>query len=204
MAAKQPQRRPGRDPEGARAAARPARRALAGAVRGALALGHRALAGGARGARLLGRRALAAASSQTGRRLGRAAALTLALAIVVVTLYERGEVPSAAAQPAVGAAGAPVARDRGDRARAKDLADHGGLRGRARPARVGERSRPAAAAAAWYAARHGLPAAKVRPLQQDRLSARAVRVLVLADPGHGRLRTALVRVELGPTGWSVR
>jgi hypothetical protein len=156
----------------------------------------------------LGRRALAAAGSETGRRVGRAAALTLALAVLVVTLYERGEVPTAAAQPAVaGAAGpadAPAARGRRDGARARELAEHGGLRGRERPARVGERARPAEVAAAWYAARHGLPAAKVRPLQQDRLSARAVRVLVLADPGHGRLRTALVRVELGPAGWRVR
>ena len=59
-------------------------------------------------------------------------------------------------------------------------------------------------AAAWYAARQGLPAAKVQALQQDRRSATEVRVLVLADHGHGRLRTALVRVRLGPAGWSVR
>jgi hypothetical protein len=36
------------------------------------------------------------------------------------------------------------------------------------------------------------------------VSAREVRVLVLADHDHGRLRTALVRVRLGPAGWSVR
>jgi len=65
-------------------------------------------------------------------------------------------------------------------------------------------SSPAAVAAAWYAARQGVPAIKVEPLQQDRVSAREVRVLVLADHGHGRLRTALVRVRLGPAGWSVR
>jgi hypothetical protein len=172
-------------------------------------LGRRALAGAAHAALRLGRRALVAAGSQTGRRLGRAAALTLALAVLVVTLYERGEVPTAAAQPAVagtagGATGAPATRTRQDRARARNLEEHGGLRGRPRPTRVGERGRPAEVAAAWYAARHGVPAAKVRPLQQDRLSARAVRVLVLADLGDGRLRTALVRVQQGPTGWSVR
>jgi hypothetical protein len=175
-------------------------------MRGTLLLGRRALAGAVHAARLLGRRALTAAASETGRRLGRAAALALALAVVVVTLYERGEVPTAAAQPAVAGAatGAPAARARQDRARARHLEEHGGLRGRPRPARVGERSRPAEVAAAWYAARHGLPAAKVKPLQQDRLSARVVRVLVLADPGDGRLRTALVRVQLGATGWRVR
>jgi hypothetical protein len=176
-------------------------------MRSILPFGRRALAGAVHAARLLGRRALAAAASEPGRRLGRAAALTLALAVVVVTLYERGEVPTAAAaQPAVAGAatGAPAARAGQDRARARRLEEHGGLRGRTRPARAGERRRPAEAAAAWYAARHGLPAARVKPLQQDRVSARVVRVLVLADPGDGRLRTALVRVRLGPTGWSVR
>ena len=64
--------------------------------------------------------------------------------------------------------------------------------------------RPAAVAAAWYAARNGVPEAKVKPLQQDRLSAREVRVLVMADHGRGRLRTALVRVRQGPDGWRVR
>jgi len=49
-----------------------------------------------------------------------------------------------------------------------------------------------------------VPRARVKPLQQDRLSAREVRVLVLADHGRGRLRTALVRLRLGPDGWSVR
>jgi hypothetical protein len=181
------------------------RRVLAGAVHAALLLGRRALAAGIRGALAMWRQALAAAASETGRRLGRAAALTLALAVVVVTLYERGEVPTAAAQPAVAGAGAATGAPAGRaRARARRLEEHGGLRGRPRPARVGERARPAEVAAAWYAARNGLPAARVKALQQDRLSARVVRVLVLADPGGGRLRTALVRVQLGPTGWSVR
>src|SRR4029453_15919452 len=49
--------------------------------------------------------------------------------------------------------------------------------------RVGER--PAAVAADWYAARHGVARARVKPLQQDRLSAREGRVLVLAAPGRG-------------------
>jgi hypothetical protein len=168
-----------------------------------------ALAGSARTARVLGRQALAAVGSETGRRLGRAAVLTMALAVLVVALYDRGEVPSAAAQPAVRAAadGAPggSAARRGDAARRQDPDGRGGLRGRPRPPQAGERpGRPADVAAAWYAARHGLPRAKVKPLQQDRLSAREVRVLVLADPGRGRLRTALVRVRLGPAGWSVR
>jgi hypothetical protein len=152
-------------------------------------------------ARAVGRRALAAATGELGRRIARAVALTVALTVVVVVLYDRGEVPRAAARPALAApAGHPAAGTGG--ARPKDPGDRGGLRGRARPASAGER--PAEVAAAWYAARSGVPRARVKPLQQDRLSAREVRVLVLADLGHERLRTALVRLRLGPDGWSVR
>jgi hypothetical protein len=151
-----------------------------------------------------GRWALALATGETGRRLARAAGLTLVLAVLVAALYDRGEVPTAAAQqavrPSTGASqGGSAARGT---ARREGPAGVGGLRGRARAAAVGER--PAAVAAAWYAARNGVPRARVKPLQQDRLSATEVRILVLADHGHGQLRTALVRLRLGPDGWSVR
>jgi hypothetical protein len=161
----------------------------------------------------VGRRALRGATGETGRRLARAAALTLALAVLVGALYDRGDVPTAAAQPGVaatggsgghggsGAAGGPAGGG-GTAARRADPEGRGGLRGRTRPAAVGER--PADVATAWFAARHGAARSKVKPLQQDRLSAREVRVLVLADLGHGRLRTALVRVRRGPDGWRVR
>jgi hypothetical protein len=166
-----------------------------------------ALARGAGLAGALGRRALRAATGETGRRLARAAALTVALAVLVGVLYDRGEVPTAAARPGVAATAGPGAHGgsgggSGQAARRADPEGRGGLRGRARPAAVGER--PADVAAAWYAARHGAARSKVKPLQQDRRSAREVRVLVLADLGHGRLRTALVRVRGGPDGWRVR
>jgi len=150
-------------------------------------------------ARAVGRRGLAAVSGELGRRIGRAVALTLALAVVVVVLYDQGEVPSAAARPALDA---PAGHSAAGTARPRDPGDRGGLRGRPRPTPAGER--PAEVAAAWYASRTGVPRARVKPLQQDRLSAREVRVLVLADLGHGRLRTALVRLRLGRDGWSVR
>jgi hypothetical protein len=155
----------------------------------------------------LGRRVVAAATGETGRRLARAAALTVLLAVVVTALYDRGEVPTAAARPALqapggGTQGPSAARGGAGARRKQDPAELGGLRGRARVAPVGER--PAAVAAAWYAARHGVPRAKVKPLQQDRLSAKEVRVLVLADHGHGRLRTELVRLRHGADGWSAR
>jgi hypothetical protein len=155
-------------------------------------------------ARSVGRGVLAAATGETGRRLARAAVLTVLLAVLVTALYNRGEMPTAAAQQAArpAAAGSQGGPAPGGAAPRKDPAQIGGLRGRARVAPVGER--PAAVAAAWYAARNGVPRARVKPLQQDRLSATEVRVLVLADHGHGRLRTALVRLRHGADGWRVR
>jgi hypothetical protein len=163
-----------------------------------------------------GRRALLAARGETARRLGRLAALTVVLAVLVVVLYDHGDVPSAAARSSPGgavraAAGdpAPGAAPAG-RARTRTRPDGGRAEaatsgGRVAPVRPVKRSAtPAEVAAAWYAARHKLPRGRVRPLQQDRLSASQVRVLVLAEAGHGRLRTALVRVRLGAGGWEVR
>jgi len=146
-----------------------------------------------------GRWVAAAATGETGRRVARAVALTVVLAVLVTLLYDHGEAPRAAAAPAVDA---PAAGPGLQKPRRKDPAQPGGLRGRDRATPVGER--PAAVAADWYAARHGVARARVKPLQQDRLSAREVRVLVLADRGRGRLETALVRVRLEPDGWRVR
>ena len=179
---------------------RPHRLAAAGQVAGRRALG--AAVGVAALARAAGVRLLAAARSETGRRLARAVTLSVALAVLITTLYDRGETPRAAAQPAVATPAAGAAGGAATRARTGGPGGNAGRRGRPRPPAVGER--PAAVAAAWYAARQGVPAIKVEALQQDRVSAREVRVLVLADHGHGRLRTALVRVRLGPAGWSVR
>ena len=142
---------------------------------------------------------VAAATGETGRRVARAVALTVVLAVLVTVLYDHGEAPRAAAAPAVDApAAGPVLQ----KPRRKDPAQPGGLRGRDRASSVGER--PGAIAADWYAASHGIARARVKPLQQDRLSAREVRVLVLVDRGRGRLETALVRVRLGTDGWRVR
>jgi hypothetical protein len=179
---------------------RPHRLAAAGQVAGRRALG--AAVGVAALARAAGGRLLAAARSETGRRLARAVTLSVALAVLITTLYDRGETPRAAAQPAVATPAAGAAGGAATRARTGAPGGNAGRRGRPRPPAVGER--PAAVAAAWYAARQGVPAIRVEALQQDRVSAREVRVLVLADHGHGRLRTALVTVRLGPAGWSVR
>jgi hypothetical protein len=214
-----------------------------------------------------GRRALVAARGETAERLGRLAALTLALAVLVVVLYDHGDVPSAAARGAGGRAAAtegapggagPAAPGReaggagsaaparqgpgagsggagpGDAGSAAGPGKPGAGRGEATPggagdataggrgeaatsggrdagtagerapAKVKRPAKPAEVAVAWYAARHKLPRSRVRPLQQDRVSARQVRVLVLAAAANGKLRTALVRVRLGPGGWEVR
>jgi hypothetical protein len=184
-------------------------------------------------AAVAGRRALVAAHGETARRLGRLATLTVALAALVVVLYDHGDVPSAAARGAGAPGGArgqaagqaqagspagPAASGRAGRAApggagsaASGRAEGATSGGRAasaaageRPAKVKRPARPAEVAAAWYAARHKLPRSRVRPLQQDRVSARQVRVLVLAEAANGKLRTALVRVRLGPGGWEVR
>jgi hypothetical protein len=208
MAARRPSDRAGRS-RGLATAGRVAGGRARAAAGGSATLGRHTAAVAAASAalaRAAGRWALAAARSDTGRRLARAVALTVTLAMLIGALYDRAEAPRAAAQPPVaapaGAPGGPPTRARAGGARRPDPAGQGGLRGRPRPPRAGER--PAAVAAAWYAARQGLPAARVEALQQDRLSASEVRVLVLADHGRGRLRTALVRVRLGAAGWSVR
>jgi hypothetical protein len=161
------------------------------------------------------RRALLAARGETARRLGRLAALTVVLAVLVVVLYDHGDVPSAAARSSPGSALRAASGDPGPSAtpagpaRTRTRPDGGRSEaangGRVVPVRPVKRpATPAEVAAAWYAARHKLPKGRVRPLQQDRLSAGQVRVLVLAEAGHGRLRTALVRVRLGAGGWEVR
>jgi hypothetical protein len=181
----------------------------AGAAGRAARLARRGGQASAGAAASAGRAAFAALGGPTGRRLGRTAALTLTLALLVVVLYEHGDVPSAAARvaPSDGARAGQAGGRAGTRAGAAGERpaagrDAGSARKQgAASRRVGER--PAEVAAAWYAARHHLPPKQVRPLQQDRVSAREVRVLVLADPGGGRVRTALVRVRLGRSGWAV-
>jgi hypothetical protein len=133
--------------------------------------------------------ALAALRSDLSRRLGRLALLGAALAAVVVVLYQHGEAPAALARPAGARPAAATTTTSVRSAPTTTVA----------PAAA----RPADVATAWYAARHHLPAGKVRALQQDVISQRTVRVLVLADAGRGRLDTALVTVRRDAAGrWS--
>lgn len=173
-------------------------------------------------ARLLAR----ALRGELARRLYRLAVVAVALAAAVVLLYEHGDSPGAFArsvraaasagpsepgqrQTSTAGAGATAGGNGEGNAAGNGGAGGDGSPGRSAARRAGDNgpgpaARPAGVAAAWYAARHHLEPGKVRPLQQDKLSDREVRVLVLADRGDGRLDTALVTVRRDAKGrWSV-
>jgi len=159
-----------------------------------------------------------AARADLARRLWRLAVIAVVLAATVVLLYEHGDTVAlaGAAQPAAAAVAtaghpSPPVREGAGRGRgpgraapapARDKAAQARDRRAGRPVRDGS---PAAVAAAWYARQEGLAASLVRSLQQDRVSSRQVRVLVLADRGRGRIDTALVTVRRDAAGrWAVR
>jgi hypothetical protein len=199
---------------------------------GRAALGSAATRALARRLTRAGRPLLAALRGELARRLYRLVVVAVALGAAVVLLYEHGDSPAALARTvqAAPSAGPPQAAQRpralagaahgagagaGEGTNARDGA---GSRGRAGPRAAGGsgdiggpgaaapagQAQPAGVAAAWYAGRNHLKPGQVRPLQQDRLSNREVRVLVLADRGNGRLDTALVTVRRDAQGrWSV-
>jgi hypothetical protein len=171
---------------------------------------------------------LAALRGELARRLYRLAVVAVALGAAVVLLYQHGDSPAAlgrTVQAASAASAAPSAAYQAPSASAGPSASAApsarpaqppretgatrptpGTPERAAPpaARPVRPSKPAEAAAAWYAAREHLGASQVRPLQQDKVSNREVRVLVLADRGNGNLDTALVTVRRDAKGgWSV-
>jgi hypothetical protein len=126
--------------------------------------------------------------SRLGHRAGTALLVTALFAAAVSALYDH---PDAIALPARAAAATEAT------AAAPTTTTTPGARAR-RPATPGE------VAAAWFARRSGVPTAKVKVLQEDRLSAGRVRVLVMADLGHDRLDTALVTVRRERGAWVVR
>jgi hypothetical protein len=73
----------------------------------------------------------------------------------------------------------------------------------AAPARPKRAARAAEVAAAWWAARQKVAAGKVKPLQQRRVSATEVQVLVVAESGGTRMPSEYVTVRKGPSGWKV-
>jgi hypothetical protein len=159
------------------------------------------------------RLALLAVRADLARRLYRLAVVAVVLAATVVLLYEHGDGPELerAARPAAAAvttSGHLAAPVRGGAAQVRGAvptAPAWPKPGGPAPATADRAGTPAAVAAAWYARRERLDATLVRSLQQDRVSSREVRVLVLADRGRGRIDTALLTVRRDAAGrWAVR
>jgi hypothetical protein len=73
----------------------------------------------------------------------------------------------------------------------------------AAPARAKRAASAAEVAATWWAARQKVAADKVRPLQQRRVSAKEVQVLVVAEGAGARMPSEYVTVRKGPSGWKV-
>lgn len=133
------------------------------------------------------------AATPMGRRLLAAAILAVVAVATVGYLYDSADQPR---EPvAFRPAGLAASTQTGDATTARQTA--------ASPVRAKSAATAAEAAAAWFAAREDLPAAKVRPLQQRKVKANEVQVLVVAEAGGARMPSRYVTVRKGPSGWKV-
>ena len=123
------------------------------------------------------------ANSRLGRRVGSAVLVTALCAAAVSAMYDH---PDGVGRPALAAVHAPTTHPTATTRAAAA----------ARPAAT-----PGAAAAAWFARRSGLPTAKVRVLQQDRVGGGRVRVLVMAEVTRGRYDSAVLTVRQVKGAW---
>jgi hypothetical protein len=132
------------------------------------------------------------AATPMGRRLLAAVVLAVVAVAAVGYLYDSADRPreAVAFRPAGLAASTPT----GDATTARQTA--------ASPVRAKAAS-AAEAAAAWFAGREGVPADKVRPLQQRKVRANEVQVLVVAEAGGAKMPSRYVTVRKGPSGWKV-
>jgi hypothetical protein len=73
----------------------------------------------------------------------------------------------------------------------------------AAPVRAKRAATAAEAAAAWWAARQKVAVDKVRSLQQRKVSATEVQVLVVAEGAGSRMPSEYVTVRKGSSGWKV-
>jgi hypothetical protein len=132
------------------------------------------------------------AATPMGRRLLAAAVLAVVAVATVTYLYDSADRPREAV--AFHPAGLATSSPTGDGTTARQTA--------ASPVRA----KPASAAdvaAGWFAAREGVPADKVRPLQQRKVKADEVQVLVVAEAGGAKMPSRYVTVRKGPSGWKV-
>jgi hypothetical protein len=132
------------------------------------------------------------AANPFGRRLLAAAVLAVLLVATVGWLYDSADQPGAAAtfRPAGLAAEAPAAASAPRQAAAA-------------PVRAKRAARPADVAAAWWAARQRVAVDKVTALQQRRVSATEIEVLVMAEASGSRMPSEYVTVRKGSSGWKV-
>jgi hypothetical protein len=133
------------------------------------------------------------AATAMGRRLLAAVVLAVVAVTFVGYLYDSADRPreAVAFRPAGLAASTPT----GDATTARQTA--------ASPVRAKPAATAAEVAAAWFAAREGLPADKVRPLQQRNVKADEVQVLVMAQAAGAKMPSRYVTVRKSPSGWKV-
>ena len=132
------------------------------------------------------------AATAMGRRLLAAVVLAVVAMATVTYLYDAADPPREAV--AFHAAGLAASTPTGDATTARQTA---ASPVRAKPATAAE------AAAGWFAAREGVPADTVRPLQQRKVKANEVQVLVVAEAGGAKMPSRYVTVRKGPSGWTV-
>jgi hypothetical protein len=135
------------------------------------------------------------AATPIGRRILAAVALAVVAVVGIGYLYDSADQPRVPAifRPAglsAEAAGATKAAAVGRQAAAA-------------PVRAKRAATAAEVAATWFAARQNVPADKVRALQQRRVSATEVQVLVMAEGAGSRMPTEYVTVRKGKSGWKV-
>jgi hypothetical protein len=132
------------------------------------------------------------AANPLGRRLLAAVLLGVVLVSTVSYLYESPD--PARAATSIGPVGLAVEAP---------TAPAAARRTAAAPARKAPAAGPAEAAAAWWAARQKVAVDKVRALQQRKISATEMQVLVVAEAGGSRMPSQYVTVRKGPSGWTV-
>jgi hypothetical protein len=137
--------------------------------------------------------------TERGRRLVAALGLALALQGMVGLMFANPDLPSGAVTPAAEVRAAPTQQAAAtqaatDRKLAPPAAGQAATAGHAKPQD---------AAIAWFAAKSGVPAGKVRALQQVAAGSGKAKVLVMAEHD-GRIDTDEVTVTRTKTGWRVR
>jgi hypothetical protein len=142
-------------------------------------------------------------ATRMGRRLMAATVLSIVLVGAVSALYDHADGPATLqrtlnAAPAAASKPAPSGQVAG--------AAKGATSGKASLASVAA-SRPAkdarSAAVAWYAKRVGVAADRVQALQEQRINATTIRVLVMAQVSQTNVPTALLTVKRARGGWKV-